>query len=84
MQIFRLKQRTKIKDVASFTRSLTSTFSNNKMVPLYYQVVLKDKDNFLKYDNENFNTKVKLTYDFFLELKWWKGNLFIVKTYKES
>ena len=54
------------------------------MGPLYYQVVLRNKDNFLKYKDENFNTKIKLPYDVLLELKWWKRNIFIVKTYQES
>ena len=52
-------------------------FPNNKMGPLYYQVVLRNKDNFLKYKDENFNTKIKLTYDVLLELKWWKRNLLL-------
>ena len=45
--------------------------------------MLKDKDNSLKNNNGNFNTKMKLTCHALLELKWWKRNIFIVKTYKE-
>ena len=64
--------------MASFIGSLTSTFPKNKMGPLYYKFVLKNKDNSLKYNNRSFNTKVKFTYDALPKLKWWKRNILLL------
>ena len=69
------KQDLKIRDVASFIGTLTSTFPTNKYGPLYYRVVLKNKDDFLKVNKGNFNARIDLTKNALQEIKWWENNI---------
>ena len=70
------KQDLKIRDVASFIGTLTSTFPANKYGPLCYRVVLKNKDDFLKVNKGNFNARIDLTKNALQEIKWWENNIF--------
>ena len=56
--------------VARFIGLLTFTFPGNKTGLLYYRVMLKGKDDSLKYNFENFNPKLILTKDALLEVEW--------------
>ena len=55
-----------------------STFPGNKTGPLYYRDMLRKKDDSLKSNNENFNTKIKLKQDALFEAEQWKRNIFTV------
>ena len=72
------KQDLKIRDVASFIGTLTSTFPANKYGPLCYRVVLKNKDDFLKVNKGNFNAGIDLTKNALQEIKWWENNIFML------
>ena len=47
------KQDLKIRDVASFIGTLSSTFPANEYGPLYYRANLKNKDDFLTVNKGN-------------------------------
>ena len=64
------KQDLKIRDVASFIGTLTSTFSANEYEPPYYRAILKNKDDFLKANKGNFNARIDLTKNALQEIKW--------------
>ena len=66
----------KIRDVASFIVTLTSTFPANEYGPLYYWAMLKNKDDFLKANKADFNTRIDLTKNALQEIKWWENNIF--------
>ena len=70
------KQDLKIRDVASFIDTLTSTFPANEYGPLYYRTILKNKDDFLKANKGNFNARIDLTKNALQEIKWWENNIF--------
>ena len=69
------KQDLKIRDVASFIDTLTSTFPANEYGPLYYRTILKNKDDFLKANKGNFNARIDLTKNALQEIKWWENNI---------
>ena len=69
------KQDLKIRDVASFIDTLTSTFPANKYGPLYYRAVLKSKDDFLKGNKGNFNASIDLAKNDLQEIKWWAAHI---------
>ena len=70
------KQDLKIRDVASFIGTLTSTFPANEYGPLYYRAILKNKDEFLKVSKGNFNARIDLTKNALQEIKCWENNIF--------
>ena len=70
------KQDLKIRDVASFIGTLTSTFPANEYGPLYYRVILKNKDDFLEANKASFNARIDLTKNALQEIKWWENNIF--------
>ena len=72
------KQDLKIRDVASFIDTLTSTFPAKEYGPLYYRAILKNKDDFLKTDKGNFNARVDLTKNALQEIKWQENNIFML------
>ena len=64
------KQDLKIRDVASFIGTLTSTFPANEHEPLYYGAILENKDDFLKAEKGNFNARIDLNKNALQEIKW--------------
>ena len=66
----------KIRDVASFIDTLTSTYPANEYEPLYHRAILKNKDDFLKANKGNFNARIDLTKNALQEIKWWGNNIF--------
>ena len=64
------KQDLKIRDVASFIGTLTSTFPANEYGPLYYRAILKNKDDFLKANKGNINATIDLAKNALQETKW--------------
>ena len=55
------KQDLEIRNVASFIGTLISTFPANEYGRLYYRAILKNKDDFLKANKVDFNTRIDLT-----------------------
>ena len=72
------KQDLEIRDVASFIGTLISTFPANEYGRLYYRAILKNKDDFLKANKVDFNTRIDLTKNASQEIKWWENNIFYV------
>ena len=70
------KQDLKIRDVASFIGTLTSTFPANEYGPLYYGAILKNKDDFLKANKGNINAWIDLTKNALQEIKWSENKIF--------
>ena len=72
------KQNLKIRDVACFIGTLTSTFPANEYRSLYYRAILKNRDGFLKANKSNFNARIDLTKNALQEIKWWENNIFML------
>ena len=70
------KQDLKIRDVASFIGTLTSTFPANEYGPFYYRAISKNEGDFLKANKGNFNARIDLTKNALQEIKWWEKNIF--------
>ena len=72
------KQDLEIRNVASFIGTLISTFPANEYGRLYYRAILKNKDDFLKANKVDFNTRIDLTKNASQEIKWSENNIFYV------
>ena len=74
--MFQRKQNLKIREIASFIGTLTSTFPANEYVPLHYRAILKSKGDFLKLNKGNYNARIKLAVNALQELRWWGNKIF--------
>ena len=72
------KEVVKDQELASHMGTLTATFPENKLVPLYYRALDKCKTSGMKKSKDNSEAKMKLSKDVLLDLKWWRDNIVTV------
>ena len=66
---------------ANFIGTLTSTFTANEHGSLYYRTILTNKSDSFNVRKSNYSTRMKLTVNALLELKWWENNIFYILLY---
>ena len=72
------KKSLKIRELASFIGTLTATFWGNKLDFLSYKALNTFKTSALKKLKSNFEWRVRVSKDAFLDLKWLRNNMITI------